>query len=1016
MNRHLSRGLIESASVPANPGSARRSTRHSTGHSTRHSTRHSTSAGGGGWTGRWLCAPAVRVAAVGVLLAAGLATGLTTGLATGLATETARGADAPADVEYFERHVRPIFERHCVACPSADTKPAGGFRVDDRNGLVQGGNSGPGIVPGKPQDSLLLKRVAKDAKKRMPAEGEPLSDEQIAVLARWIENGAAWPALQVKVQRDSADYEKLRQTHWAWQPIRDTAAPTVSDSAWPRGAIDHFVLARLETERLAPVADADKASLLRRITFDLTGLPPSRDELQAFAADDSPQAFPTVVDRLLKSPAFGEHWARHWLDVARYGESTGPSRNIPYPHAWRYRDYVIDAFNRDMPFPQFVREQLAGDLLPAADDDAANRQRIATGFLALGVKDVNQRFPIRFQMDNVDEQIDVVSRALLGLTVSCARCHDHKFDPVPQADYYALAGIFTSTEMYAGVKSLMGGGGLAYYVPKRLVPLMGSDSSGVDPAEVAKLEAEAAEAKRAWDAVRGKPEGLKAGPDGVPHQRTLKLKLDALQAKVAAATDPAARGLVTHGVRDAEKIGDTALRVRGEAEKTGPVIPRGFLSAVPVPGSAPVNTAESGRRELAEWIVSDANPLTARVLANRVWSKLFGRGLVVSVDNFGVTGEKPSHPELLDHLAATTIADGWSVKRLVRRLVLSRVYQLSSDSTPAHLERDPDNRWLWRHSPRRLTAEEIRDAMLASAGQLSGIRPEASPVRKLRMVEMRDNGPEARGIHDQATDSRARSVYLPQLRGLTPKSLEAFDPVDPTLVSGSREVTTVPSQALYLLNGGFVRQNALALARELLAGDSDEDALRIRTAYQRVLGRDPTTLEIARVESFLRDYATTLEEPANPPVTGEGEVNKAVVATNDGAAGPASSSPRPPAARKKGKAAKAGKAPAKKPAVVQVLDKPAVEPRQESASNSAAATTTAPGAPAAGAPAAGAPAAGAPAASAPAARQPPANPDEVDQTGEAAREVEVVAAGVREAAWMAFAQALYAAAEFRYVR
>jgi mono/diheme cytochrome c family protein len=859
-----------------------------------------------------------------------------------------RGADAPADVEYFERHVRPIFERHCVACHSADTKPAGGFRVDDRNGLVQGGNSGPGIVPGKPQDSLLLKRVAKDAKKRMPAEGEPLSDEQIAVLARWIENGAAWPALQVKVQRETADYEKLRQTHWAWQPIREPAAPAVRDTAWPRSPIDHFVLARLEAERLAPVADADKPALLRRVSFDLTGLPPSLEDLQAFAADDSPQAFATVVERLLKSPAFGEHWARHWLDIARYGESTGPSRNIPYPHAWRYRDYVIDSFNRDVPFTQFVREQLAGDLLPAADDETANRQRIATGFLALGVKDVNQRFPIRFQMDNVDEQIDVVTRSLLGVTVSCARCHDHKFDPVPQADYYALAGIFTSTEMYAGVKSLMGGGGLAYYVPKRLVPLMGGDATGIDPAEVAKLEAEAAEAKQAWEAVRGKPEGLKAGPDGVPHQRTLKLKLDALQAKVAAVNDPAARGLVAHGVRDAEKVGDTTLRVRGEAEKTGAVIPRGFLSAVSVPGSAPVNSSQSGRRELAEWIVSDSNPLTARVFANRVWSKLFGRGLVVSVDNFGVTGEKPTHPELLDHLAATTIADGWSLKRLARRLVLSRVYQLSSDSTAGHLERDPANNWLWRHSPRRLTAEEIRDAMLASAGQLSGVRPEASPVRQLRMVEMRDNGPEARGIHDQASESRARSLYLPQLRGLTPKSLEAFDPVDPTLVSGSRDVTTVPSQALFLLNGGFVRQNALALARELLVPSSDADAPRIRTAYQRVLGREPTSLEIARVESFLSDYATTIEEPASTTTAGKAD----------------KSPPRPAAVRKKGKAAKAGKAAPIAPAVAQ----------------------------------------------------PAANPDEVDQTGVVATEVEVVAGGRREAAWMAFTQALYAAAEFRYVR
>ena len=922
------------------------------------------------------------------------------------------GAESQAKVEYFERHVRPIFERHCVACHSADTKPAGGFRVDDRNGLVQGGNSGPGIVPGKPQESLLLKRVAKDAKKRMPAEGEPLTDEQIAVLSRWIEQGAAWPELKVKVQREAADYDNLRKTHWSWQPIGQPTTPSVQTMAWPRDSIDRFVLARLEAERLVPVPDADKATLLRRVTFDLTGLPPTVDELRAFMADDSPQAFETVVDRLLKSPAFGEQWARHWLDVARYGESTGPSRNIPYPHAWRYRDYVIDALNADMPFNQFVREQLAGDLLAAANDTgasaeasdaakaaanaAANRQRIATGFLALGVKDVNQRFPIRFQMDNVDEQIDVVSRALLGLTVSCARCHDHKFDPVPQADYYALAGIFTSTEMYAGVKSLMGGGGLAYYVPKRLVPLTGGESSGVAPEALAKLEAEAAEAKRAWEAVRGKPEGLKPGADGVPHQRTLKLKFDALQAKVAAANDPAERGQVAHGVRDAEKIGDTAVRVRGEAEKIGMVVPRGFLSAVPVSGTAPVNPTESGRRELAEWIVSDANPLTARVFTNRVWSKLFGRGLVVSVDNFGVTGEPPSHPELLDHLASTTIADGWSLKRLVRRLVLTRTYQLSSDSTPAHLERDPENKWLWRHAPRRLTAEEIRDAMLASAGQMDSARPEASPVKKLRMVEMRDNGPEAKGIHDQASDSRSRSVYLPQLRGLTPKSLEAFDPVDPTLVSGSRDVTTVPSQALFMLNGGFVRQNALELARELLSDDdaataddtadntAQADAGRIRTAYLRVLGREPNSLENARVESFLGEYMATLRGV-------EGQAQAADAGT-------------PPTADNTPKTAKPTAKPTAQSKAARKKGKAAAKPAPTAVAQSAGT-----------APAGTAPAGTAPAGTVPAAR-PPANPDEVDQTNVATREAEVIVEGTREAAWMAFIQALYAAAEFRYVR
>jgi hypothetical protein len=671
-----------------------------------------------------------------------------------------------------------------------------------------------------------LKRVAKEAKRRMPAEGEPLTDDEIAKLAQWIADGAVWPTLDVKVVRDTKEYEQLRQSHWAWQPLTSVAPPVVRNSAWPRDDVDRFLLARLEAAGLPPVGDASKESLLRRVTYDLTGLAPSPDDLAAFLADQSPEAYSRVVDRLLESPAYGEQWGRHWLDVARYGESTGPSRNIPYPHAWRYRDYVIDAISRDVPFNQFIREQIAGDLLPSTSDDERNRRLIATGFLAIGVKDVNQRFPIRFQMDNVDEQIDVVTRSVLGLTVSCARCHDHKFDPVPQADYYALAGIFTSTEMYAGLRSQMGGSGLAYYVPKKLIVLHG-ELPPADPAEVARLTAEVKLAKDKWDAVRGTAEGLKPGPNGVPFQRTLRIELDKLQLQLNALTDPAERGLAAHGVRDAEKIGDTELRVRGEAEKVGPLIPRGFLMVLPVPNAPSVNPSQSGRLELAQWLVSDANPLTPRVFVNRVWSKLFGRGLVGTVDNFGLTGDAPTHPELLDYLANATVSDGWSLRRLIRRLVLTRAYQLASTSTPAHFARDPENRWQWRHAPRRLTAEEIRDSILAASGQLVPSRPEASPARKLRMVEMRDNGPEAKSLHEQANSSLVRSLFLPQLRGVTPANLAPFDPVEQTLVAGSRDTTTVPGQALYLLNAPFVQRQSLALAKRLLEGvRSDRERLR----------------------------------------------------------------------------------------------------------------------------------------------------------------------------------------------
>jgi cytochrome c553 len=425
-------------------------------------------------------------------------------------------ANEAARIDFFEKKVRPILVSHCYTCHSADTKPSGGLRVDDRNGLLTGGNTGPAVVPGDPDKSLLLRRVTqKDAKRRMPLEGKPLSDEQVAVLSSWIKDGAAWPRVlpPLSFGRTKHRYETLKKKHWAWQPLTNPIPPTVADAGWPKDDIDRFLLAKLEAKGLNPVGDADKLVLLRRVTFDLTGLPPSLAESEAFLKDSTPDAFAKVVDRLLASERFGERWGRHWLDVARYAESTGPSRNIPYPHAWKYRDYVIDSINADVPFDRFITEQIAGDLLPAASNKERDRLLTATGLLALGVKDVNQRFRIRFIMDNVDEQIDVVSRSILGLTVSCARCHDHKFDPVPQADYYALAGIFTSTDNCAGLRSRMGGAGLAYYEPSLLVILTGAPPPSAPVEQIEELKEKVEEAKRRWDAIRGTPEGLKPAAD-----------------------------------------------------------------------------------------------------------------------------------------------------------------------------------------------------------------------------------------------------------------------------------------------------------------------------------------------------------------------------------------------------------------------------------------------------------------------------------------------------------------------
>jgi cytochrome c553 len=783
-----------------------------------------------------------------------------------MALPVASFGDAPrekaADLEWFETKVRPILVDHCYTCHSADTKPAGGLRVDDRNGLLSGGNSGAAVVPGDPAASLLLERVKhKNPKRRMPKEGAPLTDEQIAAVARWIRDGAPWPPVKAPASlgQPNESYESIKREHWAWKPLTNPGSPAVSDPSWARDELDRFVLAGLENAGLEPVADADRTTLLRRARFDLTGLPPAPDEIDPFLMDDSPDAFARLVDGLIASPQFGERWGQHWLDVARYADSTGPSRNIPYPHAWKYRDYVIDSVNADMPFDRFVTEQIAGDLLPASSSAERNRLLIATGFLALGVKDVNQRFKVRFLMDNVDDQIDAVSRSILGLTVSCARCHDHKFDPIPTTDYYALAGIFTSTDNCAGLRSKMGGAGLEYYDPSLLVRLAGETPA--PPEEVVRaLDARVAEAKKAWDAIRGTPEGLAKAPNGLPVQRPFRLEYERLHGELLALTDPAAHGLAVHGAREAKEIGDTEVRIRGQAEKLGPKVPRGFLTAFEVPESPGVNAAQSGRLELARWLTSARNPLTPRVIVNRAWYHLFGRGIVSTVDNFGTTGDQPSNPELLDHLTTRFIRDGWSVKRLVRAIVLSRAYQLSSNTTSKHLASDPANALVWRHSPRRLDSAELRDAMLVASGSLHPRTLSGRATHGLKMVEIRDNGPEARAILEKANASTERSIYLPQLRGITPQPLEAFDPVEQTLVTGQRQVTTVPAQALYLLNSPFVRRQALALAGRVL-GRTGTDEDRVAALYRAVLGRAPSASELERSRAFLAEYEKAQADP-----------------------------------------------------------------------------------------------------------------------------------------------------------
>jgi len=791
----------------------------------------------------------------------------------------------PEQLAYFEKNVRPILVNRCYNCHSDAFKEAGGLRVDIGIAIFTGGADGQVIVPGHPEKSLLIERLkTADEKKRMPQESkEALPAEDIAILENWIKDGAAWPDETEKLPqtpaRIAANNEKLRLHHWAWQPLTDPAVPAVSNTAWSGTNIDHFVLAKLEEKKLSPVKDADPITLIRRLSYDLTGLPPTPAEVKAFQKDHSPEAYVKLVDYLLASPQYGERWGRHWLDVARYAESSGPSRNLPYPNAWRYRDYVIDAVNRDLPYNRFIQEQLAGDLLPAATPAERDRLLIATGFLALGPKDVNQRFKARFKMDNVDDQIDTVTRSTMALTVSCARCHDHKFDPVLTTDYYALASIFTSTDDAAGLSSRMGGSSLQYYDPKLLGYLSNAGNAPKAPKEkVEKLKAEVAVAKKALDAMNKKDaEELKANPNRpayTPKEKRQRAEFvrnyTRLNEDLQLINDLGELGYGVHSAREGV-ITDTSVRIRGVEERHGPVVPRGFVSLICLKNTPAIPADHSGRLELAQWITDPENPLTARVYANRVWQHLFGVGIVNTVDNFGSMGDRPSNQPLLDYLAQEFVRNGWSTKKLIREIVLTRSYRLGSEIPPGYKDIDPADRLIWRHAPRRLETEEIRDSILQTSGTLDLSHPQGSPSMALRMIEIRDDGPAVKSILDAADRSPYRSIYLPQLRGEVPRPLAAFDPVTQTLVTGQREETTVPGQALFLLNSPFVREKSLAFAKTLLAAKNQSETDKIRTAYQRVLTRDPKPPELACTTAFLASYAAAWRK-SHPGAAGQPHV------------------------------------------------------------------------------------------------------------------------------------------------
>lgn len=731
----------------------------------------------------------------------------------------------PDQLAFFEKNIRPVLADKCYKCHSAQSeKVKGGLMLDTREGIRMGGDNGHAVVPGNLKESLLVAALHwKDKDLRMPPEkdGGKLPDNVIADFEKWIMMGAPDPRDgEAKVVKKVLDPKQAKETLWAFQTPKAPAVPTVKDSAWPHAEVDKFILAAQEAQGLHPVADADRLSLVRRVYFDLIGLPPTPQQVEAFVQDKSPDAYARLVDALLASPQFGERWGRHWLDVARYAESTGKERNFTYPEAWRYRDWVIAAVNADVPYDAFVRQQIAGDLLPAKDGMEHAAHLTATGFLALGPKSLQEKNAEQFEMDQVDEQIDTTSRAVLGLTVACARCHDHKFDPVPQKEYYAMAGIFRSTQTFYGT----GGTGVKNRNASTLIPLPPPNEQVVAGNAAPAVAVEMP--NRRDNPKKKKKKG--GGPVTAP-----------------AAVTVATSGEVM-GVQDGRTT-NCRLLVRGEVAQPGEMVPRGMLSVLSTGDAPAISSSGSGRLDLAQWLTSPTNPLTARVEVNRIWSYLFGQGLVRTGDNFGATGEKPSNPELLDALAVQFMRDGWSVKKMVRSLVMSHTYQLSSAHDSAANEKDPDNRLLWRASPRRLDAEAIRDALLTASGQLQVQPPRGSAVANA------GGGFVGKGLSPERfsqVTANYRSVYLPVVRDFVPEVLDIFDFAEPSLVVASRDVTNVPVQALYLLNNSFVREQSTAMAKRILAQPLPH-AQRIALAYEYALGRPPSDAERARAEQYL---------------------------------------------------------------------------------------------------------------------------------------------------------------------
>lgn len=789
-------------------------------------------------------------------------------LAVSFVTASLAAAESPipdkltaAEIDFFETKIRPVLVRHCYDC-HAGASDEGNLRVDSRQSLLAGGDRGPGITPRFPDTSILLTAISHaDPDLQMPPKRPKLPATAIADFRKWIERGAPDPRTDVAAATDDAAVSLVAvKHHWAYQPPVESKPPATGKHVWPKTDVDHFIWTSLAAGGLTPRSDADPRTLLRRLHFDLIGLPPSPAKIKRFLTKVELSGIDTAleaeVDELLQSPKFGERWGRHWLDIARYGESSGGESNVSFPYAWRYRDYVIDAVNEDIPYDRFLTEQIAGDLLPY--DGNAERARLltATGFLAVGTKNLGEANDKKFNADLVDEQIDSLTRSVMASSVACARCHDHKFDPFSMEDYYGLAGIFASSKTFFGTFTSPANnrGGDPLVLPRVDGQKTFHQSLTLEKFEsLKKRQVELALVRTAINDART------AAFSGKTPKKTFTLRevlanlwqLGPLEGKLETLDDDGKALPLAMGVLDDEII-EMPLLTRGEIGREEAIIPRAYPAAIPVKNPDPIPEHQSGRLELAGWLTRGDHPLTARVFVNRVWMHLFGQGLVATVDNFGTSGDAPSHPELLDTLAVKFVRDGWSTKRLIRSLVLSRTYRQSSDYDPLTFQKDPSNQLLWRMPKRRLEAESIRDAMLFVSGELNHKRPGGSLVAKsigdrpISLIGLDKKLPK------DLDGSTHRSVYLPVIRDRLPDVLSLFDFAQPSLVTGNRETTNVPVQSLYLMNSSFVQDRARALANRL-RNETTTDEEFVARAFHLCAGREPHANERDRSLAFLNN-------------------------------------------------------------------------------------------------------------------------------------------------------------------